>query len=94
MAYLLVRHQVKNFSSWKDSFIEHRLTRHKSGSRGGFVFRNADKPDEVFMLLEWDDHEGSREFVQSSNLKEEMERSGVCDEPDFYFLEDVAQPTM
>jgi hypothetical protein len=52
MAYLLVRHQVENFSEWKDAFIEHRLTRQKSGSRGGFVFRNADKLDEVFVLLE------------------------------------------
>ena len=94
MAYLLVRHQVKNFSSWKDSFIEHRLIRQKSGSSGGFVFRNADKPDEVIILLEWDDHEGSREFVQSNDLKEEMERSGVCDEPDFCFLEEVARPAM
>ena len=94
MAYLLIRHQVKNYSAWKDSFIEDRLTRRKSGSRGGFVFRNADKPDEVFILLEWDNHESSRDFVQSGDWKEEMERSGVCDEPDFYFLEDVAQPTM
>jgi hypothetical protein len=57
-------------------------------------FRNADKPDEVFVLLEWEDHEGSREFVQSSDLKEELERSGVCDEPDFYFLEEVARPAI
>jgi heme-degrading monooxygenase HmoA len=94
MAYLLVRHQVKNYSSWKDSFIEHRLNRQKSGSRGGFVFRNADKPDEVLILLEWDDQEGSREFAQSSDLKEAMERAGVCDEPDVYFLEEVARPAM
>ncbi len=57
-------------------------------------FRNSDKPDEVFILLEWDNHESSREFVQSGDWKKEMERSGVCDEPDFYFLEDAAQPTM
>ena len=94
MANLLIRHQVKNYSAWKDAFFEDRLTRRKSGSRDGFVFRISDKPDEVLILLEWDNHESSREFVQSGDWKKEMERSGVCDEPDFYFLEDVAQPTM
>ena len=94
MAYLLVRHQVKNFTAWKDAFIEHRLTRKKSGSLGGFVFRNTDNPDEVFVLLEWEDHEGSRKFVQSDDLKEELERCGVCDEPDFFFLEERGRPSM
>ena len=69
MAYLLIRHQVKNYSAWKDSFIEDRLTRRKSGSRGGFVFRNADKPEEVFILLEWDNHESSRDCGQSGDWK-------------------------
>ncbi len=31
MAYLLIPHQVKNYSAWKDSFIEDRLTRRKTG---------------------------------------------------------------
>ena len=63
-------------------------------SRGGFVARNAGKPDEVFNLLEWSDHDGSHECVQSSDWKEEMERTGVGADPDFYFLEKLAPPAM
>lgn len=64
------------------------------GSRGGFVAHNAGKPDEVFNLLEWNDHDGSREFLQSSDWTEEMERAWVGADPDFYFLEELAPPAL
>lgn len=64
------------------------------GSRGGFVAHNAGKPDEVFNLLEWNDHDGSRDCVQSSDWKEERERAGVGADPDFYCLEELAPPAM
>jgi len=49
MAYLLVRHKVKDYSKWKTVFDEHAATRKASGSKGGRPFRNADNPDVYFL---------------------------------------------
>jgi len=91
MAYLLVRHKVKDYSKWKTVFDEHAATRKASGSRGGRLFRNGDNPNEVVILFEWDSIEKAKKFAQSEDLKKTMQRAGVIDKPDVYFIEEVEQ---
>ncbi len=61
------------------------------GSRGGQLFRNATDPNELVILLEWDDLEKARQFTQSEDLREVMQGLGVVDHPDIYFLKDGEQ---
>jgi heme-degrading monooxygenase HmoA len=89
MAYVLVRHKVADYARWKPVFDEHAPTRRANGSRGGQLFRNAGDPNEVVIVLEWDDLEKARRFAQSDDLRETMQRAGVADRPDVYFLEEV-----
>jgi len=91
MPYMLVRHKVQDYSTWKPIFDEHRLTRQAAGSLGGRLFRSADDRNELVMLLEWDDMEKAREFAQSDDLRTTMARAGVADRPDVYFLIEVEQ---
>ena len=51
-----------------------------SGCKGTHVFRNAENPNEIVILLEWDELENARQLIQSEDLREEMQRSGVYDE--------------
>ena len=89
MPYLLVRHKVADYNTWKPVFDEHAATRKTSGSQGGRLFRNAHDPNETVILLEWDDLEKARQFAQSEDLRQTMQRAGVADQPDIYFLEEV-----
>jgi len=41
------------------------------------------------ILIEWEDLENARMFAQSEDLRETMQRAGVTDQPDIYFLEEV-----
>lgn len=88
MSYLLVRHTVKNYEQWKKVFEES-----KPGAQGGFgggkVLRGQDDPNEIFLLLEILDIHKAKEFMQSRNLKECMEKSGVIDKPDVFYLEEA-----
>lgn len=92
MAHILVRHKVKDFATWKSVFDEHGALRKASGSKGGYVFRSADDPHEVLVLLEWDNVRKAREFAQSEDLRRAMERAGVSDPPDIYFIDEVDRP--
>jgi heme-degrading monooxygenase HmoA len=93
MPYLLVQLKVQDFARWKAVFDEHGSMRGASGSKGGHVFQSADDPNAVVVVLEWDDLSKAREFIQSADLRQAMERSGVIDQPGIYFLEQVDRPT-
>ena len=89
MVYILVRHKVQDFEKWKLAFDRHGSTREASGSKGGFLFRNAQDPSEVIVLLEWEELEQARQFAQSQDLRQAMEQAGVVDQPDVFFLEEA-----
>ncbi|MBA2520757.1 MAG: cyclase [Chloroflexia bacterium] len=94
MPAMLVRHKVADYGAWRPVFDEDEVTRRANGSRGGWIFRGADDPNEVVILLEWDDLERARLFADSDDLRETMERAGVTDRPDIWLLEDVGRPTV
>ncbi len=93
MPYMMIRHKVKDFSAWKTVFEEHGGTRAAAGSKGGYLLRNQDDPSETVILLEVDDTAGFREMVASADLRDAMQRVGVADQPDFYFLDEDSRPT-
>ncbi|HEU5345542.1 MAG TPA: hypothetical protein VFU60_14440 [Ktedonobacterales bacterium] len=89
MAYMIVRHKVADYAKWKAAFDEHVATRAAGGSLGGLLFRGADNTNEMIAVFEWDDLGKARQFAQSDNLRETMQRAGVSDIPDIYFVEKV-----
>lgn len=87
MSYLFVRHKVADYSKWKKVFDEHAEMRKVGGSEGGKLFRSSTNPNELMMLFQWKDSDSAKRFVESASLKEAMEKAGVTDLPDVYFME-------
>jgi heme-degrading monooxygenase HmoA len=94
MPSLLIRHHVADFPAWKAVFDEHEPSRRANGSQGAQLFRDADDPHEILLLLAWDDLERARLFADSDDLREAMTRAGVTDRPDIWFLENVERPSV
>ncbi len=91
MPYLLIRQNVTDYAQWKVACVAHSVTRQASGSRGGQLLRSASDPNELVVLLEWDDLERARQFVHSDELREVMRRAGVVGHPTIFFLKDGEQ---
>ncbi len=91
MAYILIRHNVADYAKWKPVFDENAAARKAGGSKGGHLFRSADNPNEVVVLLEWDSIEKARQFTQSNELREAMQNAGVTGRPDLFFLDEVGK---
>lgn len=89
MPYLIVRHKVKDYAKWKPFFDGRSATRKAAGSKGGRLFRVAGDPNELIVLLEWDDLGKAQKFAHSEDLRETMERAGVAEQPDIYFVEQI-----
>jgi len=91
MPALLIRHKVTDYATWQSVFDEQEATRRAYGCQLGRLFRNISDPNEIVILLEWDNLERARLFAQSDDLRDELKRAEVADEPDLWFLGETSQ---
>ncbi len=88
MIYMMIIKSVKDFDKWKSIFDEHEDMRKKMGSRGASVLRNKNVPDQVVVLIEWEDMESAKKFIETEDLILAMEKAGVIGLPAVYYLEE------
>jgi len=94
MAYLFVRHKVKDYTAWKatfDAFIE---TRRAGGEKSYQIYHPDDDPNNLLLLFEWDSLANARAFMANPEMKEAMGEAGVIEAPEAYFLEEYERGTV
>lgn len=84
--FMLVRHKVKNFTTWKEGYDAHAPKRAEAGLTEKYLLRSTSAPNEIFILFEAQDIDRARAFAESADLREAMQAVGVIDKPDIYFL--------
>jgi hypothetical protein len=84
--YMLVRHKVRSFAEWKLSYDADLPNRIEAGLSARYLLRGAYDPNEIVILFDAPDLDRAKAFAGSENLKETMQRAGVVDRPDIYFL--------
>jgi uncharacterized protein YeaO (DUF488 family) len=84
--FVLVRHKVRDFSEWKRGYDAHLPKRTEAGLAEKHLLRGTNDPNEVVILLEAKDHNRAKAFVESTDLRETMQKLGVVDKPDVYYL--------
>jgi heme-degrading monooxygenase HmoA len=75
MAFVLIEHLVGDFEVFRQVYLDDGERRRISGSKGGKVYRAADDPNNVIVVLEWDDTERAREWAASLELEQAMQWS-------------------
>jgi hypothetical protein len=85
-SFVLVRHKVRDFAEWKRGYDAHLPKRTEAGLTENYLLRGANDPNEVILLLEAKDQNRAKAFVESADLRETMQKVGVVDKPDVYFL--------
>ena len=91
MAYILVRHKVKDYGKWRKVFYGHLKEVKNNGSQGGFIFRNKNNLNEIFVLMKWDSLANFKKFSQSKRSEEAKEKGGLVGEPEGWLFEDVEE---
>lgn len=87
-SYLLVRHKVSDFAEWKRGYDAHLPKRVEAGLTEKYLLRGAHDPNEVILLFAAQDVNRAKAFAESADLRETMQKVGVVDKPDIYFLND------
>jgi hypothetical protein len=90
VTHVLIRHKVRDYSVWKRVYDAHLPKRLEAGLTEKYLFRGANDTDEVIILFEAKDLGRAKAFSESPDLRETMEKAGVIDKPDVYFLHDQA----
>ena len=87
MTHMLIRHKVADFGKWKPVYDAHASARQNAGLKELQLLRNTENPNEVILLFSVEDPEKAKAFAASDDLRQAMQKAGVSDKPDVYFLE-------
>ena len=91
MIAILIWHPVENYEKWKAEFDAFHDTRKASGELNYQIYRPLDDPNNLVALFEWDSTENAKTFLDSSELKDAMQRAGVSGQPDITIMENADQ---
>jgi hypothetical protein len=91
MAYMFVRHSVRDYEAWKSVFDSVGDLRERNGEKSYQILRQDNGSNDLFILFEWDNLDNARKYAASLELKAAMERAGVTGKPDISFLEEAAR---
>lgn len=89
MTAMLIRLKVADFAAWLPAFAGEGAIRRAHGARQERVFRNALDPNEVFVLLDWDDLERARLYADSDDARVAPWQAAVSDSPEIWLLQDI-----
>ena len=82
MAYVLVQHEVKDYDAWRVGFDSVSELRAQYGEKSAQVFTNADNPNRITAVFEWDTLEhADTYFFNTPELKSAMQKAGVLGQP-------------
>jgi antibiotic biosynthesis monooxygenase (ABM) superfamily enzyme len=91
MAYMLVRHSVKDYEAWKSVFDSVSDLRQRYGEKSYQILRQENGSNDLVALFEWDNLDNARKYATSPELKAAMQQAGVTGKPDILFLEEAAR---
>jgi|WetSurMetagenome_2_1015567.scaffolds.fasta_scaffold147582_3 hypothetical protein len=87
MIFINVRHKVADFTKWRHYFDADLARRKDSGATGiEYVYRDLEDTNTVTIIMQWENLEKARMFVQDPKLVEIMKNAGVMSEPEVRFL--------
>lgn len=86
MAYLLVRHKVRDFAKWKRAYDGHAPVRRKAALRQKALLRGVRNPKDVLLLFQAGNLKKAKAFSSSRQLRKVMKEAGVVGKPEISFL--------
>jgi len=87
MVYVSVKQSVEDYKVWRPFFDNDDARRRTGGATGvNHVYRDAEKPNDVTVILEWDNKENAHKFTTDPALREVMQKAGVVGMPSVSIL--------
>ena len=76
---IIVKRNLKDYSSWKNLVSTGNETRKEKGSKGMEVYRNAKNPNEVYLVIDWDDTKSYLDYFNLPEVQKGLSDSGTTE---------------
>jgi hypothetical protein len=87
MIDIFMRAKVADYTTWRAVFDDNESWRRSLGASGAQrVYCGVEDPNAVTILLEWDNAEHARKFLQDPQLRTVMQKAGVIGVPESALL--------
>ena len=87
MIYIHIRQEVEDFAKWQQVFNSVAPVRKAAGATGeAYVMRSVADPNEVTIILEWNDLDSAAAYMKSATLTDARQKGGVIGTPELRFL--------
>lgn len=80
-AIIIVRHQVQDYSAWREVFDSAENIRQHYGHLDAEVMTDPGNKNEVFVIDRYPTLEAAQAYASSSELKEAMSKAGLTGAP-------------
>jgi hypothetical protein len=77
MVFVVLEHEITNFEMLKQVYTDDAARRRRMGCLGGRIWRGADDPNHVSVVMEWDTVDHARAFAGSFELEQAMHWASV-----------------
>jgi hypothetical protein len=95
MPYIFIRQKIQDYSKWKAGFDGDTEVRQAGGSTGAQVFRDAEDPNVVSILMQMKDMASVQNMMQrmeTPEMQQLMADAGVVGPPEaLYVFSEVAE---
>jgi quinol monooxygenase YgiN len=89
ITHLHVAFKVNDYARWKQGYDASRELRKTSGELSFKVFRNVDDPNTVTVLSVQESAERVQAFLESPDMRQRMEASGITQMGQMLLLEEM-----
>jgi hypothetical protein len=86
---MFVRHQVKDYASWREIYDAAEALRLEHGVRASGVYRTVGNPNEVTVWHDFDSAKAANAFAGQPELRDGMAKAGVLVAPTVWVTEDA-----
>ena len=88
MQYVLIIHEVENYSAWKVVFDNAATIRREAGERSYQVLKYENAPNKIVHFSAWTSLANAKAFFESPKLVQIRKEAGVK-APDFIYLDQL-----
>ena len=82
---LTIHHRVENYATWRKGYDANEQNRVSAGLKNGKVFRNPEDENDVVVIADVANVAKAQTWFNSSDVKAEMQKSGVLGSPSIRF---------
>ena len=88
MVYGIFMVKVEDYDKFLSIIKEDESLIKSFGGKSARVLQVLDNPNLVIVIVEWENLENAKKFVESEELKARMQAGGVSGKPEIYFAEE------